>query len=100
MNHFSDYEGFNTGWNAPRKSLLLVHPDGLGAKVSNQELNISFDPPPDYAGVAKAAACHTAWAGQAMTTEELKALLPRAIEAVIGGRPAILDAHVNAPSAF
>ncbi|KAL8689264.1 MAG: hypothetical protein Q9218_005025, partial [Villophora microphyllina] len=30
----------NKGWNAPRRSLLLVHPDGEGSKASNEELNI------------------------------------------------------------
>lgn len=44
----------NKGWNAPRKSLLLVHPEGEGSKVSNEELNISFAPTPDYGGIAKA----------------------------------------------
>lgn len=29
----SDMLTFRSGWNAPRKSLLLVHPDGLGSKV-------------------------------------------------------------------
>src|SRR5690606_19534230 len=42
------------GWNAPRRSLLLVHPDGLGSKATNEEINISFEPSPDYAGIAKA----------------------------------------------
>jgi len=46
----------NKGWNAPRRSLLLVHPDGEGSKVDNKALNISFEPSPDFAGIAKAAA--------------------------------------------
>ena len=37
----------NQGWHAPRRSLLLVHPDGYGSKVSNEELSISFAPTPD-----------------------------------------------------
>ncbi|KAL8728992.1 MAG: hypothetical protein Q9181_005154, partial [Wetmoreana brouardii] len=45
----------NKGWNAPRRSLLLVHPEGEGSKVGNEELNIAFEPGPDYAGIAKAA---------------------------------------------
>lgn len=43
----------NKGWNAPRKSLELVHPHGEGSKVSNEELNISFAPTPDYPGIAR-----------------------------------------------
>ena len=46
------------------------------------------------------AACGKAWAGQASNVEELEEMLPSAIEAVIAGRSAILDAHVNAPSSF
>lgn len=85
------------GWNAPRKSLLLVHPDGEGSKVSNEELNISFAPTPDYAGIAKAAAGGNCWAGQAGTAEELETKLKEAVEAVKGGMSAVLDAHLDGP---
>ncbi|KAL8818104.1 MAG: hypothetical protein Q9191_008013, partial [Dirinaria sp. TL-2023a] len=44
----------NGGWHAPRRSLLLVHPDGWGSRVSNRELNIGFEPSPDYSGIATA----------------------------------------------
>ncbi|KAG9677587.1 thiamine diphosphate-binding protein, partial [Aureobasidium melanogenum] len=87
----------NKGWNAPRKSLLLVHPEGEGSKVSNEELNISFAPTPDYAGIAKAASGGKCWAGHAGTVEELAKLLPEAIEAVKGGVCAVLDAHLDGP---
>lgn len=85
------------GWNAPRKSLLLVHPEGEGSKVSNEELNISFAPTPDYAGIAKAASGGCCWAGVASSVEELKKVLPEAIEAVKGGVSAVLDAHLDGP---
>lgn len=87
----------NKGWNAPRKSLMLVHPEGEGSKVSNEELNISFAPTPDYAGIAKAASGGKAWAGYAGTVEDLKKKLPQAIEAVKGGVCAVLDAHLDGP---
>ena len=80
--------------------MLLVHPHGEGSRVSNKELNIAFDPPPNYSGIAKAAACGKAWAGQAAKMEELKDLLPDAVEAVFHGRSAILDVHVTTPSTF
>lgn len=35
--------------------MLLVHPDGLGSKVNNRELNISLEPSPDFFGIARAA---------------------------------------------
>lgn len=85
----------NKGWNAPRKSLLLVHPDGRGSKVSNEEINISFAPTPDYSGIAKAAAGGDVWAGHAANVEELGSLLPKAVESVKSGRTAVLDAHLE-----
>ncbi|KAF2228238.1 thiamine pyrophosphate enzyme, N-terminal TPP binding domain-containing protein [Elsinoe ampelina] len=88
----------NKGWNAPRKSLLLVHPDGQGSKATNEELNISFAPTPDYAGIAAAASGHKAWAGQAWTADDLDQKLKDAIKAVQEtGVCAVLDAHLEGP---
>ncbi|PNS16920.1 hypothetical protein CAC42_4884 [Sphaceloma murrayae] len=88
----------NKGWNAPRKSLLLVHPDGQGSKATNEELNISFAPTPDYAGIAAAASGHKAWAGQAWNAEDLESKLKDAISAVSErGVCAVLDAHLEGP---
>ena len=85
------------GWNAPRKSLLLVHPNGAGSKVSNEELNISLAPTPDYSGIAKAASGGEFWAAHASTAKELEKLLPEAVAAVMGGKSAVLDAHLEGP---
>lgn len=87
----------NKGWNAPRKSMELVHPNGEGSKVSNEELNISFAPTPNYAGIAQAAAGGEIWAAHASTAEELAKLLPEAIKSVLGGTAAVLDAHLGGP---
>lgn len=87
----------NKGWNAPRKSMLLVHPNGEGSKVSNEELNISFAPTPDYSGIAKAASGGDIWAAHASTAEELGKLLPEAIRSVLNGTTAVLDAHLEGP---
>jgi thiamine pyrophosphate-dependent acetolactate synthase large subunit-like protein len=87
----------NKGWNAPRKSMLLVHPNGEGSKVSNEELNISFAPTPDYSGIAKAAAGGEIWAAHAGTADELGKLLPEAIKSVLSGTSAVLDAHLEGP---
>jgi thiamine pyrophosphate-dependent acetolactate synthase large subunit-like protein len=84
-----------TGWNAPRKSLLLVHPDGLGSQVSNEELNISFAPNPDYSTIAKGASGGKCWAGRASTVDELAKLLPQAVKAVEDGVSALLDARIT-----
>ncbi|EXJ71807.1 uncharacterized protein A1O5_05617 [Cladophialophora psammophila CBS 110553] len=88
----------NNGWNAPRKSLLLVHPDGLGSKVSNEELNISFAPNPDYATIAKGASGGKCWVGRVDTVEEVARMLPEAVDAVQHGVSALLDARIAGTS--
>ncbi|RFU24543.1 hypothetical protein B7463_g11797, partial [Scytalidium lignicola] len=85
----------NKGWNAPRKSLLLVHPDGLGSKATNEEINISFAPVPDYAGIAKAAAGGNLYAQKVSQAPELERVLKEAIETVQNGTPAVIDAVVQ-----
>jgi len=84
-----------TGWNAPRKSLLLVHPDGLGSQASNQEINISFDPVPDYAGIAKAAAGGDLFTAKIRKASEIEETLRSAVQAVLGGQTAVVDATVK-----
>ncbi|KAL8951060.1 MAG: hypothetical protein Q9222_002932 [Ikaeria aurantiellina] len=85
----------NKGWNAPRRSLLMVHPEGEGSKVGNDDLHISFEPSPDYAGLAKATAGGNLWAGKAETREELEKCLKEAVESVKGGVGAVLDAKLD-----
>jgi len=43
----------NRGWRAPKLSALAAHPEGYASQAS--DLDVSFDPPPDYAGIAAAA---------------------------------------------
>jgi acetolactate synthase-1/2/3 large subunit len=43
----------NRGWRAPKMSMLAVHPHGYASHAQN--IDVTFDPPPDYAGVAAAA---------------------------------------------
>ncbi|KIX05213.1 uncharacterized protein Z518_06085 [Rhinocladiella mackenziei CBS 650.93] len=86
----------NKGWNAPRRSMLLVHPHGEGSKVDNKTLNISFEPTPDYPGIAKAATGGHAWAGTVSTVAELLEQLPQAVEAVKDGRCAVLEVKIGA----
>ncbi|PLN83681.1 thiamine pyrophosphate-requiring enzyme [Aspergillus taichungensis] len=85
----------NKGWNAPRRSMLLVHPEGDGSRATNEDLNISFAPSPDYAGIAKAASGGTVWAGRAATVAELGRLLPEAIKCVQSGTAAVLEAQLD-----
>ncbi|TVY17013.1 Benzoylformate decarboxylase [Lachnellula arida] len=83
----------NKGWNAPRKSLLLVHPDGLGSKATNDELNIAIAGP-DFAGIAKAAAGGNLFAGKVDKASELQELLRQAVESVSSGTSAVVEAVV------
>ncbi|KAI2794727.1 hypothetical protein POX_a01328 [Penicillium oxalicum] len=85
----------NKGWNAPRRSMLLVHPHGDGSRATNEDLNISFAPTPDYAGIAKAAAGGELWAGRACTVAELAQKLPEAIQSVREGKAAVLEAQLD-----
>ncbi|KAJ5584363.1 uncharacterized protein N7459_004163, partial [Penicillium hispanicum] len=85
----------NKGWNAPRRSMLLVHPNGDGSRATNEDLNISFAPTPDYAGIAKAAAGGEMWAGRASTVAELAQKLPEAIQSVLHGQGAVLEAQLD-----
>jgi len=74
--------------------LLLVHPDGLGSQSTNEEINISFEPVPDFAGIAKAAAGHDLFAARVDKAAELDDVLKKAIEAVQGGQTAVVDCKV------
>lgn len=85
----------NKGWNAPRRSMLLVHPEGDGSRATNEDLNISFAPTPDYPGIAKAAAGGELWAGTATTVSDLARMLPEAIKAVQNGTTAVLEAQLD-----
>lgn len=46
----------NGGWKAPRNSSGLVYPDGLNKTATDDELNTSFNPSPNYAALVEAAA--------------------------------------------
>lgn len=87
------------GWNAPRKSLELVHPTGLASISPNKDLHISLEPSPDYGGIAKAAAGESfgeskvgLFTGKADNAQKLEAVLAKAIEAVREGRGAVVEA--------
>jgi acetolactate synthase-1/2/3 large subunit len=78
----------NRGWKAPKLSMLAVHPSGHGSRAN--ELGTSFDPPPDYAGIAAAAG--GAYAEQVRDPDEVPAALRRGLDAVKKEkRAAVLD---------
>jgi len=78
----------NRGWKAPKNSALALHPDGYASKA--EDLGVSFDPPPDYAGIAAAAG--GAFARIVRQPEELAPALDEAFHAVREERRcAVLD---------
>ncbi|KAF5643416.1 Benzoylformate decarboxylase [Fusarium tjaetaba] len=79
----------NLGWNAPKRSMLLVHPDGPASRATNEELNISFAPSPDYAGIAKAASNGVIFGARVADISEFQSALAGAVES--------LDRGVSAP---
>ncbi|KAJ5453096.1 Thiamine pyrophosphate enzyme C-terminal TPP-binding [Penicillium cf. griseofulvum] len=82
----------NGGWNAPKVSALLVHKDGLSSKSNRRDLNISFDPSPDYPGIAAAAG--KAWGATVITQSELDPAIKEATDIVQGGRCAVIEVSV------
>ncbi|KAL6864647.1 thiamine pyrophosphate-requiring enzyme [Trichoderma novae-zelandiae] len=84
----------NNGWNAPRKSYMLIHPDGVAAEATNEEMNISFNPPPDYAGIAAAAGTGDIFALKATKAEELEAVLRGAVAKVKAGQTTVVDCRI------
>ena len=82
------------GWNAPRKSYMLVHPNGEAAKASDEEMHISFSPPPDYAGIAAAAGAGNVHALRVEEASKLEAVLVDAVAKVQGGNTAVVDCRI------
>lgn len=73
---------------------MLVHPDGEGMKVSNEDINISFAPSPDYAGIAAAAGAGDIHALRVTKAEELESVLKDAVAKVQAGRTTVVDCKV------
>ena len=84
----------NAGWRAPRFSTIGVHPEGYASRGS--DIDTSFTPSPDYAGIAAAAG--GAHPETIRTAAEVKPALERAMRAIRDeGRCAVIDA-VLAPA--
>jgi acetolactate synthase-1/2/3 large subunit len=78
----------NRGWKSPRLSALAVHPEGYASRAN--EIGVTFDPPPDYAGIAAAAG--DAFARTIRMESELEESLDQAMAAVREEkRSAVLD---------
>ena len=78
----------NRGWKAPRFSALAVHPDGFASRA--KDLDLSFDPPPDYSGIAAAAG--GAFARVVKRPQDVEAAVAEGLRVVIEEeRCAVLD---------
>jgi acetolactate synthase-1/2/3 large subunit len=78
----------NRSWKSPKLSTLAVHPDGFAARAGS--IDVSFDPPPDYAGIA--AASGGAYGRQVRHPSEFRQAISEALNVVRGEkRCAVLD---------
>ncbi len=78
----------NRGWKSPKLSALAVHPHGHASRAN--EIGVTFDPPPDYAGIAAAAG--GAFARRVERASDLDAAITDALRAVREERRcAVLD---------
>lgn len=68
----------NRGWRAPKFSMLAVHPHGYASQA--QDIDVAFDPPPDYSGIAAAAG--GAFARIVKNIEEVEPAIAEALRVV------------------
>jgi acetolactate synthase-1/2/3 large subunit len=80
----------NRGWRAPKQSTLGVHPSG--AAHANDDFNVSLEPEADLPGIAAAAG--GAFAATVSDPAELPSVLKEALDAVHGGRSAVVAVHL------
>ena len=82
----------NRGWKAPKFSALAVHPDGFASRA--EDLDLSFDPPPDYAGVAAAAG--GAFARAVKRPQDVEAAIAEGLRVVLEEqRCAVIDVWLS-----
>jgi acetolactate synthase-1/2/3 large subunit len=78
----------NRGWRAPKFSMLAVHPEGYASKA--QDIDVAFDPPPDYSGIA--AASGGAFAKIVKAVDDVEPAIAEALKVVCEEkRCAVLD---------
>ncbi len=81
----------NGGWKAPRFSAVAVHPEGYASR--GDDIGVSFEPAPDYSGIAAAAG--GAFARKVERLEELEQAVADGVSAVRDeGRAAVLDVRL------
>ena len=82
----------NGGWKSPKLSTLAVHPDGYASRAA--DLDMSFNPQPDYSAIAAAAG--GAFPRIVDDLADLEKALDECFHAVrVEGRCAVLDARLD-----
>jgi len=82
----------NGGWKSPKLSTLSVHKDGFASKSGN--LDMSFHPQPDYAGIAAAAG--GAYSRVVDRVNDVEDAIDSGLHAVqVEGRCAVLDVRLT-----
>lgn len=74
-----------------------MYPDGLNKGATDDELNISFEPSPNYSKLAEAAAAEAGWLKgmRGKTVKQMRAQLVEALEHVQSGRGAVVEALIE-----
>ncbi|PYI17398.1 thiamine diphosphate-binding protein [Aspergillus violaceofuscus CBS 115571] len=87
----------NGGWNATSQCLKDVHPTGVAAGLSKEELGISLVADgPDYGGIAKAAANGNLWTKRVECVGQLDEAITEAIRVVVDETTsAVLDVIIR-----
>jgi acetolactate synthase-1/2/3 large subunit len=80
----------NQGWNATKRNLLKLYPDGIAKRDDRYWVN--FDQPADLAKIAEAAG--GAYARTVKRVDELEEALKKGLEAVGRGQSAVIDVHL------
>lgn len=74
-----------------------MYPDGLNKGATDDELNISFEPSPNYSKLAEAAAAEAGWlrGTRGGTVKDMRAQLIEALKHVQSGRGAVVEALIE-----
>ncbi|MER7797924.1 thiamine pyrophosphate-requiring protein [Microbacterium sp. NPDC096154] len=81
----------NGGWNATKRNLERIHPDGAAARTDRYWVNLQQSA--DYGGVAAAAG--NAWAATVVAFDDLESVLREGLRQVENGTPAVVTVRMT-----
>lgn len=84
----------NGGWNATKRNLERLHPDGAAARTDRYWVNLQQSA--DFGGIAAAAG--NAWGGIVTEFSELEKVLQEGLDHVAAGVPAVVTVRITAIS--